>query len=144
MKISAIVLALALSGCSQKAALEELADGPCNGGQARLVERHISDQIDALAKNQWESAYSFASPSFRSAVDIEQFIFIIGAQYAMLINNQGYEFAACSINNDQITQEVGVRSNDKVFNLTYTLTVKDSILGISSAAVSGEEAQLQA
>ena len=59
---------LLLSSCSQKAAFEELADGACSSEQAQLVDAHISAQIDAMAKDDWELAYSLASPNFRSNV----------------------------------------------------------------------------
>ena len=133
-----------LSGCSQKDAFEELSDGSCSDEQAQLVQGHISAQIDAIAKEEWESAYSFASPSFRSSVELDQFVFIIGTQYGMLIENQGYEFNGCTITNNQITQEVGVRSQSGLTNLTYVLSVKESVLGVDSAVVVNADAQLDA
>lgn len=130
------VLALMLSACSQNSALVDLADGQCTKEQAQLVKGHISSQIDALAKKQWELAYSFASPAFRSAVGLEDFILIIDAQYEVLINNQGYEFNSCSITDSQITQDVGVKGESGVIDLIYALTVKDSTLGIEAAVIS--------
>ena len=62
------LFAALLTGCSQQAAFEELADGNCTGAQAELVDQHISGQIDALAKEDWETAYSFASADFQARV----------------------------------------------------------------------------
>jgi len=135
--IALSVIALMLSGCSQKAAFEELADGGCSSEQAQLVDAHISAQIDAIAKKEWKVAYSFASPGFRSGVEIDQFIFIIGTQYGMLVDNQGYEFNACTIYNEKITQEVAVSSNSAVINLIYILSVEGEVLGVDSASTSG-------
>jgi hypothetical protein len=73
--IALCIMMLLLSGCSQKAAFEELADGVCSSEQAQLVDAHISAQIDAMAQQEWKLAYSFASPGFRSGVDIDQFVF---------------------------------------------------------------------
>ena len=126
-----------LSSCSQKAAFEELADGGCSSEQKKLVEAHISSQIDALAKKDWKLAYSYASPGFRSGVEIEQFIFIIGTQYAMLVDNEGYEFNACTIANEKITQRIAVTSNAEITNLTYILSVEKEVLGVDSATASG-------
>ena len=126
-----------LSSCSQKAAFEELADGGCSSEQKKLVEAHISSQIDALAKKDWKLAYSYASPGFRSGVEIEQFIFIIGTQYAMLVDNEGYEFNACTIANEKITQRIAVTSNAEITNLTYILSVEKEVLGVDSAIASG-------
>ena len=130
------VIAVTLAGCAQKPAFEELADGPCTGAQSKLIEEHISGQIDALAKKDWEAAYSFASADFQAAVGIDEFTFIIGAQYAMLVENQGYKFDSCAIANSAIKQEVSVTSDDEVFNLTYRLSVVEAKLGVESAAVS--------
>ena len=140
--ISTVVVALILSGCSQKAAFEEMVDGTCTNEQAQLVEEHISGQIDAIAKEEWESAYSFASPSFRMAVDINRFVSIISSEYGMLVENQGYSFSSCTLANSQITQEVGVTSERGLTNLTYTLSVKDSVLGVESAVVGETDTQL--
>lgn len=134
--IGLCVMVLILSGCSQKAAFEELADGVCSSEQAQLVQAHISSQIDAMAKKDWELAYSFASPGFRSGVEIEQFIFIIGTQYAMLVENEGYEFSACTIASEKLVQEIAVTSNAAVTNLTYILSVQKEVLGVDSASTS--------
>jgi hypothetical protein len=130
-------MVLLLSSCSQKAAFEELADGGCSSEQKKLVEAHISSQIDAIAKQEWELAYSYASPGFRSGVAIEQFVFIIGAQYRMLVDNQGYEFSGCTIANEKITQQIAVTSNAEITNLTYILSVEKEVLGVDSATASG-------
>ena len=133
-----------LSGCSQKPAFEEMADGTCTNKQAQLVQKHISGQIDAIAKEEWESAYSYASPSFRMAVDITRFITIIGMQYGILGSNQGYEFSECTIANNKITQQVGVRGNSGLIDLTYILSFKESKLGVESAVFTSADAQLAA
>jgi hypothetical protein len=137
--IALSVVVLMLSGCSQKAAFEDLADGSCTVEQAQLVKAHISAQIDALAQKEWKFAYSFASPAFRSAVGLDEFIFIIQEQYQVLISNQGYEFNTCSIANNRITQNVEVTSEAGITNLTYLLSVQQSTLGIEAAVVSKDD-----
>ena len=136
-----IVMVLMLSGCSQKAAFEELSNGACTNAQGQLVEAHISAQIDAIAKEDWESAYSFASESFRSLVKLDQFIFVIGSQYEMLIENQGYVFSKCAIINSQVTQQVEVKDESGLTNLTYTLSVKELILGVESVLIGSVDSQ---
>ena len=138
---AAIVMVLMLSGCSQKAAFEELSNGACTNAQGQLVEAHISAQIDAIAKEDWESAYSFASESFRSLVELDQFIFVIGSQYEMLIENQGYVFSKCAIVNSQVTQQVEVKDESGLTNLTYTLSVKELILGVESVLIGSVDSQ---
>jgi len=139
--ISTIAMVLLLSGCSQKAAFEELSDGACTDAQGQLVEAHISAQIDAIAKEDWESAYSFASESFRSLVKLDQFIFVIGSQYEMLIENQGYVFSQCAIVSSQVTQQVEVKDESGLTNLTYTLSVKELTLGVESVLIGSVDSQ---
>ena len=141
---AAIVLVLVLSGCSQKAAFEELSDGACTDAQGQLVEAHISAQIDAIAKEDWESAYSFASESFRSLVKLDQFISVIGSQYVMLVENQGYIFSECAIANSEVTQQVEVKDESGLTNLTYTLSVKELTLGVESVLIGSADPQLNA
>ena len=138
---AAIVMVLMLSGCAQKAAFEELPNGACTNAQGQLVEAHISAQIEAIAKEDWESAYSFASESFRSLVELDQFIFVIGSQYEMLIENQGYVFSKCAIVNSQVTQQVEVKDESGLTNLTYTLSVKELILGVESVLIGSVDSQ---
>jgi hypothetical protein len=137
------VMVLLLSGCSQKAAFEEVANGACSSAQAQLVDAHISAQIDAMAQQEWKLAYSFASPNFRSGVDIDQFIFIITTQYGMLVDNQGYEFNACTIADEKITQEVAISSNSEVFTLYYILSVTGGVLGVDSSSTTLSETKLE-
>ena len=141
--IALSVMVLLLSSCSQKPAFEELADGACSSEQAQLVNKHISAQIDAMAKDDWELAYSLASPTFRSNVGIDQFIFVVSTQYGMLIDNQGYEFNSCTIANKKITQEVAVSSNSEVFNLSYSLSVDGEVLGVDSSSVTLPDSKLE-
>ena len=137
-------MVLLLSGCSQKAAFEKLSDGACTEAQGQLVEAHISAQIDAIAKEDWESAYSFASESFRSLVKLDQFIFVIDTQYGMLIENQGYVFGGCTIAKRQVIQQVEVKARSGLSNLTYTLSVKELTLGVESVIVGSTDTQLDA
>ena len=138
------VIAILLSGCSQKAAFENLADGPCTSAQAKLVNQHISGQIDALAKKDWKLAFSYASPDFQKNVGIDQFTLIIGTQYLMLVENQGYRFNKCAIAGKAIMQEVEVTSGTEIFNLTYSLSVSGSTLGVESAVERRSSTQLDA
>ena len=134
--IAVCVAAMLLVGSSQKAPLEDLADGKCTGAMADLVNKHISGQIDALAEKNWGLAHSFASDNFQANASVDDFTFIIGTQYAMLIDNEGYQFNECDVAGSTITQEVSVTSGEQVFRLRYTLSVNGSTLGVESAIVS--------
>jgi hypothetical protein len=122
--------------------LEDLSDGKCTGALADVVDKHISGQIDALAAKDWELAHSFASDNFQANASVDDFTFIIGTQYAMLIDNEGYQFNECDVAGSTITQEVSVTSGEQMFSLRYTLTVNGSTLGIESAIVSEVASQI--
>ena len=88
--VAVVVVALLLVGCSRQDPFGDLSDGSCTRVLVDSVDTHISGQIDALAQEDWELAYSFASEDFRSNVAIDDFTLIIYAQYSMLIENKGY------------------------------------------------------
>lgn len=147
--IFGLVVALAsLTACAQTTTLEEsapfeeLADGSCNSAESRLVQEHISGQITALSKEDWENAYSYASPGFQETFGLDQFIFVITSQYQMLISNQGVEYGACDIADKKITQEVTVISENESYKLIYSLSVVGQKLGIESASVTFSEPQV--
>ena len=140
--IAASAAVLLLASCSQSDPFEDLADGACTSALAGVVNNHISGQIDALAKNDWELARSFASDNFQSNVSLEDFTFIISEQYPMLIENKGYEFNECNVAESTITQEVDVTSGEQVFTLTYSLTVNGSTLGVESAVITEVASQV--
>lgn len=133
--IALCVVVLMLSGCGQKVDVSNLADGKCSAAQSQLVDKHISAQIDALGKKDWNLAFSYASESFQKGVTINQFIVIIQEQYLMLIENQGYQFERCTIASQMITQEVRVKSGAEIYYLTYALSLNGSKLGIEAAVV---------
>lgn len=140
--VAVCVAALLIAGCAQRTPLEDLADGKCTGALAGLVDKHISGQIDALADKDWELARSFASDDFQANASIDDFTFIIGTQYAMLIDNEGYQFNECNVAARTITQEVSVTSGEQVFSLRYTLTVNGPTLGVESAIISKVASQI--
>ena len=149
--IVGLVVALAsFTACAQTSTLEEsapfeeLADGSCNSEESRLVQGHISGQITALSKEDWESAYSYAAPGFQETVGLDQFIFVITSQYQMLISNESVKYGACDIVNKEITQEVIVTSENESYKLAYSLSLNNQKLGIESATVRFSEPEVSA
>ena len=136
-----LIVALAsLTACAEtstldaSSAFQELKDGNCSSDQSQLIQEHVAGQIAAFSKADWESAYTFASPGFRAAIGIDQFIFIIGAQYPMLLDNQRVEFGDCTLLGDEITQIVSVTSENEIYGLRYSLSFDGKELGIDSAS----------
>jgi hypothetical protein len=145
-----LVALVSLTACAQtstveeSSAFEELADGSCNSEESRLVQEHISGQITALSKEDWESAYSYAAPGFQETVGLDQFIFVITSQYQMLISNESVKYGACDIVNKEITQEVIVTSENESYKLAYSLSLNNQKLGIESASVRFSEPEVSA
>ena len=148
--IGLLVALSSLTACAQtstveeSSAFEELADGSCNSEESRLVQEHISGQITALSKEDWEKAYSYASPGFQETVGLDQFIFVITSQYQMLITNESVKYGACDIANQEITQEVIVISENESYKLAYSLSLNNQKLGIESASVRFSEPEVSA
>jgi hypothetical protein len=148
--VGVLVALVSLTACAQtstveeSSAFEELADGSCNSEESRLVQEHVSGQITALSKEDWESAYSYAAPGFRETVGLDQFIFVITSQYQMLISNKSVKYGACDIANKEITQEVIVTSENESYKLAYSLSLNNQKLGIESATVRFSEPEVSA
>jgi hypothetical protein len=131
----ALTLLLLLSGCASSPALSNLMDGSCSPSQQLLAKDHISGQIDAIADQNWQKAYSFAAKSFQETIDLERFTQIISEQYVLLITNQGYTFDSCEIENERLVQKITVVGLNDDFRMTYRLSVEDQKLGVVAAAV---------
>ena len=130
-----VITALTLSGCGRSAPFSELIAGNCTQSQQLLTKDHISGQIDAIADQNWQKAYSFAAKSFQDSISLERFTQIIAKEYFLLISNQGYTFGRCEIKGDEITQEVLIKSKKGNFQMQYRLSVVDKKLGVIAAAV---------
>ncbi len=130
-----LICALLLSSCANTSPLAQLTEGDCSKAQQLLIKDHISGQIDAIADQNWQKAYSFAAKSFQDSISLERFTQIIAKEYFLLISNQGYTFGRCEIKGDEITQEVLIKSKKSNFQMQYRLSVVDKKLGVIAAAV---------
>jgi predicted component of type VI protein secretion system len=138
-----LVLPLVLSGCSSPSPLEVLENGNCTDGQKVLVEKHISSQIAAISAQDFVAAYSFAAPTFRASIELEQFELIIKAQYQVLISNQGFTFGECLVEESQFRQEVEVNGALQDAKLAYVLEVDQLNLGVLAASILRNETDLK-
>ena len=137
-----LAISLLLSACSTPSPLETLADGPCTEDQKVLAQTHISAQINAIAANDFATAYTFAAPSFRESIDLEQFELIIKAQYRVLISNKGFSFDDCLVSDGQIRQQVSITGALQDAKLSYLLEVDQLKLGVIAASIINEDANL--
>jgi hypothetical protein len=130
-----VISTLLLSSCGKASPLAQLPEGSCSQSQQVLVKDHISGQIDAIADQNWQRAYSFAAKSFQEMIDLERFTQIISEQYVLLITNKGYTFDSCEIENERLVQKITVVGLNDDFRMTYRLSVEDQKLGVVAAAV---------
>ena len=138
-----LAFSLLLSACSSPSPLAVLENGNCTDDQKALVEKHISSQIAAISAQDFATAYSFAAPSFRRSIDLEQFELIIKAQYRVLISNQGVTFGTCLIEESAIRQNVEVDGALQDAELAYVLEVDQLKLGVIAASILSGESDLK-
>lgn len=132
-----------LTGCAgSNLAFEEIQDGLCSNEQQAAIEKHISNQIKALADQNWKKAYGFAAPSFQEVVSIQRFEEIIQNEYEMIIDNDGFKFTACSIAENKFNQVVVLTSKGDEFKLLYRLTFERGRLGVEAATAETAEAKV--
>ena len=130
-----LICALLLSGCAKSSPLALLSEGDCTTSQQLFIKDHVSGQIDAIADQNWEKAYSFAAKSFQESIALERFTQIISEQYVLLITNKGYTFDSCEVVGAQLVQKITVNSAKDDFRMTYRLTFEEQRLGVVAAAV---------
>ena len=78
----------------------------------------------AFATEDFELAYSFASPSFRSNVTLEGFVEIIAGSYGPLIESSELIFNDCLVDSDSGLALIDVRflqAGNDVYGLRYLM-----------------------
>ena len=133
-KVVFFILSISLlSGCGQEKPFAALANGPCSSSQVQEISDHITSQIGYLAQKDFKQAYSYAALSFQENISLNQFEEIINKEYGMLVENTGFSFSTCEILDNQVLQEVLVKSGENEFRFNYVLLIEDSGLGVISA-----------
>lgn len=116
----------------------------CEEGTQEAIEQTISSQTSAFADDNFELAYSFASPTFRSTVSLEGFVLIIASSYGPLIESSKLRFSDCIIDPDSGFALIDVsflQSGEFVYALRYLMNeTRDGwkVEGASNLAVVGE------
>ena len=105
---------------------EPMAEGPkeCEAQTQRAIEATVNSQTSAFASDNFEIAYSYASPSFRSNVTLEGFVDIIAGSYGPLIESSQLSFSDCLVDLDSGLALIDVRflqSGNDVYGLRYLM-----------------------
>jgi hypothetical protein len=96
----------------------------CDAGVQADVESTINSQTSAFASDNFEIAYSYASPAFRSNVTLEGFVDIIAGSYGPLIESSQLSFSDCLVDLDSGLALIDVQflqSGNDVYGLRYLM-----------------------
>jgi hypothetical protein len=94
------------------------------------------------SKEDFESAFGFATESFRSNRSLEEFISIISSGYGFLLNSRTYSVGNCIkegndfLFNVRVTAESGTE-----YPMMYALAKTDDTWGINAATVVAEQVE---
>lgn len=105
----------------------------CTQKQKSAVKKHITAQINALARSDWDGAYGYAAKSFQNSIPVEVFTEIIESQYEFLMANDGFTFGACKNSKSAYSQVVIVDFEGIKRTLSYELILVGKRLGVVSA-----------
>ena len=92
------------------------------------IETTINAQTASFAVGDYELAYSYASPSFRSSVSLQRFIGIIEGSYGPLISSSTLGFDSCLYFQEPELATIDVRFSEAgatVYALRYVLVETD-------------------
>ena len=142
----AVALTLLLSGCSsskttETATQESATPQPsCSESEIDGGSAWIKGQLAAFSSQDFESAYGFATESFRSGRSLEQFISIISSGYGFLLNSRTYSVGECIKEGDNFLFDVRVTAESGTeFPMMYALAKSEDTWGINAATVVAEQ-----
>ena len=144
----AVVLTLLLSGCSssnttEAATQESAAPQPsCSQTEIDGGSAWIKGQLAAFSKQDFQSAYGFATESFRSNRSLEEFISIISSGYGFLLNSRTYSVGDCIKEGDNFLFDVQVTAESGTqYPMMYALAKTEETWGINAATVVAEQVE---
>ncbi|MDP5051475.1 MAG: DUF4864 domain-containing protein, partial [Candidatus Planktophila sp.] len=98
----AVTITLLLSACSssdpvaQQPQQSNPAQPTCSNAEVDQGSAWIKGQLDACTNEDPETAYSFASESFKTRSSLQQFIAIIVTNYGFLLSTRSYTIGDCT------------------------------------------------
>lgn len=96
----------------------------CSEAAQAGIETTINAQTQAFSNEDFDLAYTFASPSFRANVPLASFVGIIAGSYGPLISSSTLSFRDCFTNPDASVGVVDVsfvQSGEDVYGLRYLM-----------------------
>jgi hypothetical protein len=138
----AVAFTLLLSGCSssqssENATQESTAPQPsCSQSEIDGGSAWIKGQIAAFAKQDFESAFGFASESFQSNRSLEEFAAIISSGYGFLLSARTNTVSNCIKEGNNFLFDVQVTTDSGTkYPMMYALEKTADAWGINAATV---------
>jgi hypothetical protein len=139
---AALATTLLLSGCSssEPVAQESQESAPaqptCSNTEIDQGSAWIKGQLNAFTKEDAETAYGFASASFKSRSSLPQFVEIIVTNYGFLLNARSNTVGACTKEGDFFRFDVQVTdASGENYPMKYTLSKIAQTWGVDAAVV---------
>ena len=96
----------------------------------------IRSQQDALGNSDFQAAWGFASPSFRSSVTVDAFQGIIEGTYPFLLDNPDLTFTECQRQGETAFLQVEVAGSPTVV-MVYRVVLNEDVWFIDAASIAG-------
>jgi len=104
------------------------APSPCSSEALTGIQESISSQTEAFALEDFELAYSFASPNFRQNVNLQSFVGVISSSYGPLLSSSELQFSECLSNEQESVGLIDVRfveGGAELYGLRYLMVATD-------------------
>ena len=145
--VVAVAITLLLSSCSstdpvaQEPQESTSAQPTCSNTEVDQGSAWIKGQLDAFANEDPETAYSFASESFKARSDLQQFVAIIVTNYGFLLSTRSHTIGDCTKQGELFLFDVQVTdTTGQKYPMEYTLSKIADTWGVDAASVTvGED-----
>ena len=137
-----LAISLLLSSCSstdpvaQEPQESTSAQLTCSNAEVDQGSAWIKGQLDAFANEDPETAYSFASESFKARSDLQQFVAIIVTNYGFLLSTRSHTIGDCTKQGELFLFDVQVTdTTGQKYPMEYTLSKIADTWGVDAASV---------
>jgi hypothetical protein len=138
----AVAFTLLLTGCSSSTTTEKATQesstpqSSCSQSEIDGGSSWIKGQLAAFSKQDFESAYGFASKSFQSGRSLEEFTAIISSGYGFLLNSRTNTVSDCIKEGSNFLFDVQVTTDSGTkYPMMYALEKTTDAWGINAATV---------
>lgn len=100
------------------------------------AQETIRNQQRAFAANDFATALTFSSKSFRSNVTLDSFAGIITGSYAFLLDDPAVDFLECQSDGESALMRVEV-AGSPIMVMVYRLVLEDDAWFIDAASIAG-------